>query len=77
MDMDREHIAARIRTDTTALLKASDAHIVIGIVLGADGGVSECSHVMRPDQAAYLMAEVTRAARVALVEINTGNYLEP
>lgn len=69
--MNREAIAAQIRTDTTALLKATDAHIAIGIVLGADGGVSECSHVMDPDDAAFLMRTVTEAVRVALSTINT------
>lgn len=68
--MTREEIAAQIRTDTTALLKATDAHIAIGIVLGADGGVSECSHVMAEDDAAFLMQTVTQAVRVALSTIN-------
>lgn len=68
--MNREQIAAQIRTDTTALLNATGAHIAIGIVLGSEGGVSECSHHMEPDDAAFLMRTIVEAVRVALSTIN-------
>lgn len=71
--MKREEIAAMIRFDTERQMKRTGAHIAVGLVLGSDGSVSECSHLMEPEQAAHLMRAVTHAARIALVEINTGN----
>lgn len=70
--MNREKVAAQIRKDTASLVKMADAHIAVGMVLGSEGGVSECSHVMDPANAAYFMRTVTEAARGALALINGG-----
>ena len=73
--MTREAIAAQLRADTYALMKRCDAHIVVGMTIGADGGVSECSSVMTDEQTAYLMHRLTLAGRAAIAAINAGGPL--
>lgn len=73
--MTREAIAAQLRADTYALLKRCDAHIVVGMTIGADGGVSECSSVMDDGQTAFMMHRLTEAGRAAIAAINAGGPL--
>ena len=71
--MTRNEIAARIRTESQALLKATDAHIVVTVVIGADGGVTECSSAMDTQQTAHIVRSLTIAGRLAIADINAGN----